>query len=262
MFTLVFKVLTLVLTLCSTIGFKPGSSPTESVRRSLEPYVRAYDLEKINQALETIKAKGEYPEIGRAVHGDREQVPSLVRSRFQYMNRVIFGKRGVVTLYAADGNFAAPHEAGLKIGFPRDMIPQISGNQTLLDFTLAHSLAHYLYELYIAKHSPAKLSPHDNTSRGTEETASLTGEAAAAHAEIDAIAVAVLLKMGHDVKKLHTVIQRGFSKEKNRMDDAIDMQVNERTVFNAIPDDARPKIRDNYVRFLSFISTFVKLTRS
>jgi hypothetical protein len=256
MYILIFKAIVL-MALGSTLGFRFGITPTTSLRSQLLPFVKTYDLEKINDVLAQLKNETQFPELGssQAPANPPEQLPSRLLGRFAKMNRAVFGRDHVLRLVPADGNLAAIHEAGRNVGFPREILPAISKSNVLLDFTLAHAMAHYIYELYIHKN---KMSPHENVSRGNDATVSKTSEAASAHAEVDAIAVAILLKLGADPKKIHTEILKDFTSTKKFVDEAVDIKINEFTTFSAIPDDLQPKVRDNYIRLLSFLISFPK----
>jgi hypothetical protein len=259
MLCITFKALILAVVSMS-IGFSRSSQKNVSLRQELAPFVQTYEMDRINGLLKEVKLEKDFPALGQAEElDDKEAMPNSVQRRFRQINQKVFGHSNVVRLFAADGDHSAIHRAGREIGFPRDLIPIVAHNKTLLDFTLAHALSHYVYELYIRQISANAKSPHGHPSRGLEESSSETPATAAAHAEVDAIALAILLKMGHDARQIHSAVVGSFSNSKILLDRSMGLTVNDLTSFSLIPEDFRSRVQDNYVRFLSFLSTVAKL---
>lgn len=262
MFTVVLKAIWLTM-FSTSVGFHTASVRNVSLKGELAPYVKVFNIETINgflgqvKFLQTSKGPESFPAIGeeRTWNDTGASIPLSIRTRFREMNRVVFGQDRVVQLVTADGDLTALHNAGRKIGFPRELLNMKAQSQILVDFTLAHALSHYLYELYIEKYSRNDLSPHGLPSRKDHGSLSESALSAAAHAEVDAIAVAIMLKMGHDPKSLQAVLSDDFLRAKNLVDDSVGMDINEMTSFRAIPPDFKARVRDNYVRLVSLIYT-------
>lgn len=251
-----------VMTFGATLGFRigPSSSPNKSIRAQLYPFVKIYDFEKLDDVLKQLKSQNEFPQLGTAHPDarDTDLLPSKITNRFAKINRVVFGREDVITLFADDGNWAAIHEPGRHVGFPRDLLPMISKSDVMLDFTLAHSVAHYVYEFYIKEISKNQKSLYENSTRSNEVSGSETPNDAAAHAEVDAIAIAILLKLGNSPERIHSELVRNFSASKKVVDDSVGIKINEFTTFAAIPPDFHAKVRDHYVRLLSLLLSFQK----
>ncbi|HEX4923565.1 MAG TPA: hypothetical protein VFV50_05745 [Bdellovibrionales bacterium] len=262
MFSVLLKALWLAA-FSTSVGFNKTSSQSVSLKRELSPYVRAYDLTTIDglfgqlKTLQNLKGPEGFPHFDeRAAWADTaNSIPEPISRRFREMNRVVFGQEGVVDLVPADGDLSALHKPGRKIGFPRELLKMKANDKVQMDFTLAHALSHYIHELYIVKYSRDARSPHGNPSRSHDGSLSESADSAAAHAEVDAIAVAILLKMGHDSKALQTALSADFMRSKHLVDDTIGMNVNELTSFKAIPREFHGRIRDNYIRLVSMIYT-------
>jgi hypothetical protein len=253
MSSLVLKMI-LMLVMSAYTGFRRPVDPQYTLQSELNPFVKSYDLKQIDLVLNEIKSKKRFPEYANHVALTKRLPQSVIR-RARELNRVLFDRPDVIKIYGIEGDHSSMHQPGRSLAFPVDLIETTKNNPAVLDYTLAHAMAHYIYELHIENLNHGSLSAYGNPSRKEGGSNSETLVSAAAHAEIDAYATAILIKLGRDPVEVGNIVVGTLLKSKKLIDRFIGMQVTEFTALSRIPDDYRARIQDNYVRMRSIENT-------
>jgi len=211
--------------------------------------IPTFKLEPWTQALEEMRGfaadsnAGRYPTLQRlAAHSrnatanvrvSRDPIPPELLEASVKMNQAIFGQNNAVELVFVDSEETFTDPYAKKLYFSKSMLRRINAAfpdpRLALDFIAAHEMSHYVYEYYMDHN---KLTPHGNGSLVDHEyDISMPSEAsswhpesfdrlhdfqvlvpmARAHAEVDAIALATLLKAGYQKSDLAEVINTLFT---------------------------------------------------
>ena len=125
--------------------------------------------------------------------------------------------------------------------------------EDLIQLVLAHELAHYIYELYLAKISPSHLSPNGQVS-GYGALPGFGGKGARSdimrdslvyskqHAEVDGFAATILEQMGFQRNILKSMVMNS-DLPVIRMDD-----IDKNTPFDYLTDEELPSQIDIHMR--------------
>lgn len=243
-----------------------------TIKTMIENRLPVFDRTKFDRLIDDVRNRGaslqSYPSFTVPMD-EIETVPMMITTAptafLKTVNFYLFGSADEFSLIAGKKAGVAqldPSRKRVSLDPLFSQVWRLEGNdaQAQIELSVAHEIARYLYEFYLLQSSSKNLSLHGKgTSFSGDVWNSLTSaerqnrdqvlaksfEAAAIHAEIDALSVAILIRMGADVPQL----RERFTKRRELLEARLfGVNLGSETEVSFIATEEYPALIELYVR--------------